>query len=302
MKNLTRTKIEGFAKDLGFDLVGFSPARLAPEYLEVYERWLSEGLNADMDYMQKIEARRDLNKVLPGAKTVIVLAMNYYHDQEPLKENEGRIARYAYGRDYHKIIGKKLKQLEDFIDAPTKSYVDTGPILERAFAEQAGLGTLGKNGCLITQPYGSWVFLCEIITTLDLAEEPQPRKDLCGSCTRCIDACPARAIIAPGVVDARRCLSYLTIEHKGEIPPTLKKKITETKRIFGCDICQEVCPHNCRQVVHEHKDLRDPCIAGDAINRKDFSSLKDDQEFLKTYAGSPLMRPKREGIKRNLST
>lgn len=336
-----RQKISDYARSIGFDLVGFSPAKIQEKYLSAFENWLKEGHAADMEYMQKIEQRRDMTKVLTGAKSVIVLAMNYYHKQESLTPDHGRVARYAYGRDYHKIIGKKLKQLEKFImgeaELPlsanplTKSYVDTGPVMERALAEQAGLGRIGKNGCLITKEFGSWVFLSEIITTLDLnfsspPDSPTPQNpspgithdsspaissdrwsnpqeksfNVCGNCRKCITSCPTGAIIAPGVVDSRLCISYLTIENKKKIPPKLAKLIKKTQRLFGCDICQEVCPHNhARQRTSTNTELSTPKIGTDEIPLKSVQQIKTDEQFLKTFAGSPLMRAKTKGLKRN---
>lgn len=344
-----RQKISEFAKNIGFDLVGFSPAGIEEKYLKVFEEWLKNGNAADMEYMRKIEQRRDMNKILPGAKSVIVLGMNYFHEQAPLKRGHGRIARYAYGRDYHKVIGKKLKELEKFIheitvlkstptdcthSVRTKSYVDTGPLMERALAEQAGLGRIGKNGCLITEKFGSWIFLSEIITTISLHPHdlrkvspvtlfqdknqpsslanshpamPSPSRwfsssqkpfNICGNCTRCMTSCPTRAIIAPGVIDSRLCISYLTIENREKIPPLLAKIIKKTKRLFGCDICQEVCPHNqARLRASKTKELFNPEIAGNSLALQ--SLPRSDAQFLKTFAGSPLMRAKRKGIKRN---
>ena len=304
MNTLTREKIEDFAKRLGFDLVGFSPAQIQSHYLEAFQKWLKDGNEGEMKYMQKIKERSDLTEILPGAKTVIVVAMNYYYEQEVLKEGHGRVARYAYGRDYHKIITKKLKELQRFIeenepDSSNKLYVDTGPIIERAFAEQAGIGSVGKNSCIITKEFGSWVFIGEIITTLDLAATTKSPENPCGTCTKCMHACPTGAIIAPGVIDSRLCISYLTIENKDEIHADLAKKIKESRRLYGCDICQEVCPHNCRQKPHTHTELSDPKIAGDQLNLKKIQAIKDDDAFLKTFAGSPLMRAKRKGLQRN---
>lgn len=368
-----RQKISEFAKNLGFDLVGFSPAKIEKKYLKVFEEWLKNGNAASMEYMRKIEQRRNMDKILPGAKSVIVLGMNYYHEQAPLKRGDGRIARYAYGRDYHKVIGKKLKELEKFIqksthsptqhcthNVHTKSYVDTGPIMERALAEQAGLGRIGKNGCLITEKFGSWIFLSEIITTLELnfknispvtlsthspaisptlshfqsgnnstrnspnrwSSPSQKPFNICGNCTRCITACPTGAIITPGIIDSRLCISYLTIENREKIPPRLAKIIKKTKRLFGCDICQEVCPHNRARSTQKIKDslttkpeqnllngLLTP-IVGDSLNIKkllmkkstispNLSPLSSDAAFLKIFAGSPIMRAKRQGLQRN---
>lgn len=309
-----REQITKIAKNLGFDLVGFSKAQIDDRYLKGFEKWLSEGNAGTMSYMEKIEKRRDLSLILPSAKSVIVLATNYFRPQSPPRKGHGIVARYAYGRDYHKIIGKKLRQLEAAIKelAPhtqTKSYVDTGPVLERALAEQAGLGRIGKNTCLITPEFGSWVFLSEIITTLDLVAPTRPRParwssgpaaNVCGNCTRCIDACPTGAIIRPGVIDARLCISYLTIENKDKIPPALAKIIAKTKRVYGCDICQEVCPHNeARQKTTTHTEFTDPVIAGDQISSRT-PATKSDEHYLCTFAGSPFMRIKRKGLKRNL--
>ena len=359
-KIIFRQKISDYARELGFDLVGFSPAKIEEKYLAAFEKWLQQGREGNMEYMKKIAERRDLTKILPGAKSVIVFGLNYYHQQTALKRGHGRVARYAYGRDYHKVIGKKLKKVEEFIaemfSVPTKSYVDTGPLLERALAEQAGLGRIGKNGSLITEKFGSWVFLGEIITTLDLNIAPQipistgrtgpasqsvklstslapasirqshlaltrwsdPAQksfNICGNCHKCMSACPTGAIVAPGVIDARLCISYLTIENKKKIPPKLAKIIKKTKRLYGCDLCQEVCPHNtARQHVrttHGTTDFHDGLftpIAGDSLSIKKLlakktaispSPLSSDAAFLQAFAGSPVMRAKRRGLKRN---
>ena len=308
-----KQEIIDYAKEIGFDLVAFSKAKIEEKYLKAFDSWISKNQEADMEYMRKIEQRRDLNKILPGAKSVIVLAMNYYYEQKDLEKENGRVARYAYGKDYHKIIKKKLKLLQKFIKelAPneeTKAYVDTGPILERALAEQSGIGTVGKNSCIITKEFGSWVFLSEIITTLDLASKEKPKSkfhsrdfSVCGNCRKCVDACPTGAIIAPGVIDSKLCISYLTIENKDEIPEDLAKIIKKTKRIYGCDICQEVCPHNeAKQKINTHPEFNDFKIAGDQLNKKEILNIKTREEYLDRFAGSPLMRAKKEGLKRNL--
>lgn len=319
------------AKLLGFDLIGFSPIKVQDKYVKSYKSWLLKRYEGEMSYMQKADTRINTAKILPNVKSVIVLAMNYYHQQKKLSPNCGRIARYAYGRDYHKIIKKKLKQLEEFIrqiipGIQTKSYVDTGPVLERALAEQAclpnstaSLGFIGKNSCFITREFGSWVFLAEIFINKNfstknfLASKSSGRQDghlipstlskpfpLCGNCAKCIESCPTKAIIAPGVIDARKCISYLTIENKKSLPRKLTKILKSTKRIFGCDICQEVCPHNiARQKPTTHTELISPKIAGDQQNLKKILSIKTDQEFLNIFAGSPLMRAKRRGMQRN---
>lgn len=321
--NVLNKLIFEFAKKIGFDLVGFTDTNLEKENISALKKWLKKGCQGGMTYMHnkgKTAARADLDKILPGVKSVVVLGMNYYRPQKPLKKGFGRIARYAFGRDYHKIIWKKLGELENFIKktaeeylpdfkVQTASYVDTGPILERAFAVQAGLGVIGKNSNLITKEFGSWVFLAEIITNLDLvtASEknqknlPKAPFSACGKCERCIRACPTKAIIAPGVIDARKCIAYLTIENKGKIPEKYARKIANTKRIFGCDICQEVCPHNfSRQKPTTNKELLQPKIASDQLNLSKILKIKTDAEFLKGFAGSALMRAKKTGLIRNV--
>jgi len=308
-----KEKIIAYAKEIGFDLVAFSKAKIEEKYLKAFDDWIENNREADMAYMRKIEQRRNLNKILPGAKSVIVLAMNYYYEQKELANGSGRVARYAYGRDYHKIIKKKLKQLQKFLKeiAPSeesKIYVDTGPVLERALAEQSGIGTVGKNSCIISKEFGSWIFLSEIITTLDLPSDEEKKSkfhsrdfSVCGNCTKCIDACPTGAIIAPGVIDSKLCISYLTIENKDKIPEDLAKIISETKRIYGCDICQEVCPHNeAKQKINTHPEFNNFKIAGDQLNKKEVLNIKSADGYLEIFAGSPLMRVKKEGLQRNL--
>lgn len=318
-KNVTK-----FALSLGFDLVGFSPAKIDKKYFDAYKKWLGKGMNAGMEYMAKSAQRKNVSKILPNTKTIISLGINYFHPQEneKLSKDEAIVARYAYGRDYHKIISKKLKQFETFLKQKFpndffKSYVDTGPILERAYAETSGIGQIGKNGCVITKTFGSWIFLSEVVTTVDLTNGRSDREDfletasprraglqnvsaktfspppsICGSCTRCIDSCPTGAIIAPGIIDARKCISYQTIENKGHIPKKVADAIKKTKRIFGCDICQEVCPHNLgKQKITTHSEFLQR-IAGDKISLKKLLAIKSNEEFLQTYAGSPLMRAK----------
>jgi len=346
-KSKIKKNISDFVISQGFDFVGFSSTHLESKYIKCFKDWLFEGNHADMKYLEKEDSREFLNNILPNSKSVICMAMNYYYEQGDLPKASFRVARYAYARNYHKVIEKKLKEIvcflkEAFPDEDFKAYVDTGPVLERAFAEQAGIGQIGKNGCLISQSCGSWVFLAEIISTLDLEDEEASTKSIenkecknfefvndisnntvigkaasenrytedtkntseyfkCASCTKCIEACPTGAIIAPGVVDARRCISYLTIEHRGEIDEDLLEIIKKEKRFFGCDICQEVCPQNiARQKIHNHPELSDNPIAGDCVAIEDIKNMKSELDYLEKFAGSPLMRPKLKGMKRFL--
>lgn len=314
-----RSKITNQASQLGFDIVGFSPAKIEEKYIQAYREWIKAGNHADMKFLEtreKFERILSLQKVLPNAQAVVVVALNYYRSQAPLKRGHGRIARYAYGRDYHKIMGAKLKKLRLYIEVLSKQYfpteihdersfVDVGPLLEHALAEQAGVGTLGKNSLLITKEFGSWVVLGEIVTTLPLIL-PTKNNDgdkksfsACGSCTRCMQACPTGAIIAPGVVDARKCLSYMTIEHEGPLPAHVKKVLNKTKKLFGCDICQEVCPHNSRQKITTHTEFTQPALATDSLYFPSLENIKTDSLFFKKFAGSGLMRPGRTGMRRN---
>lgn len=336
---LLKTSIANYAKSLGFDLVGVSPPKIEQKYLDTLDSWLKKGAAADMQYMkdpEKLAARSDLSKVLPGVKSVIVLGVNYYYEQPPLKRGYGRVARYAAGRDYHKVIGKMLKKLVKFLEQiepdknhKHKAYVDTGPILERALAEQSGIGQIGKNALVISREFGSWIFLAEVLTTIDLGfssaptaavpgdDSPTPASSyatlptssplhqkpfgLCGQCTKCIQACPTGAIIAPGVIDSRLCISYLTIENRKKIPAHLAKKIKKTRRLFGCDICQEVCPHN---------EAKQKPVSGDVfasrhpqplaqLPLKKILAIKSEQKFRINFSSTALMRTKLKGLKRN---
>jgi epoxyqueuosine reductase len=230
---------------LGFEAAGITPAAPVPDY-DFFRWWLDRGYGATMTYLNRqAERRGDPEKVLPGAKSVICLGMNYFTGAPG-----DRIARYAHGEDYHRVIGDKLKALEDFIvsevdpAAKTKSYVDTGPVLERSYAARAGLGWIGKNTMLLNDGLGSYFFLGEILTTLEFAPEDygRPALDQCGTCTKCLDACPTGAFPEAGVLDANRCVSYLTIEYKKEFTPEQAAMVGS--HVYGCDVCQEVCPYN----------------------------------------------------------
>lgn len=305
-----RGEITAFAKGLGFDLVGFSRTQLEEKYTKALREWLAAKFEGELEYMRetsRLEKRLDVTKLLPGAQTVIVVAMNYFRPQPPLKRGHGRVARYAYGRDYHKIIGSKLRKLAHFVRSlggAARHFVDVGPVLERAYSEQSGIGVIGKNSCLITKEYGSWVLLGEVITTLELTYSDAlktARKNFsaCGECTRCMHACPTGAIVAPGVIDASRCLSYLTIEHKGYIPRRFARTIAKTKKLFGCDICQEVCPHNIsRQQTSCHDEFSTPAIATDSLYLQKILAIGNEARFHKLLAGSALKRAKRGGLKR----
>ncbi len=239
------------ARELGFDLVGIAGAGPS-EYRDYLRNWLDDGQAGTMHYLaERFDERTDPAVYMPGARSVICVALNYHTLLEPVPETErahhGRIARYALGGDYHEIIKSRLHALADWLreaapGALTKGCVDTAPVMEKGLAARAGVGWQGKNTCTINEGIGSWLMLGEIITTLQLPPD-EPATDRCGTCTRCLDACPTGAITAPYQLDARRCISYLTIEQRaGEIDPGLAPKVGDW--LYGCDICQDVCPWN----------------------------------------------------------
>ncbi|HTV75480.1 MAG TPA: tRNA epoxyqueuosine(34) reductase QueG [Candidatus Baltobacteraceae bacterium] len=299
-----KEKIRQRALELGFDDCRFTSAA-APESAGQFQNWLAAKQNGEMSYLERNAPKRiDPQKVLPGAKSVIALAASY-HSQIANRElriaNSGVVARYAQYDDYHDVLGGRLKTLVNLIDVVADCnvrslwYVDTGPLLERDLAQRAGLGFVGKHTNLISRRLGNWIFLCEIITTLEL-EPDTPEKNHCGKCSRCISACPTNAITAPFQLDARRCISYLTIELKGSIPMEFRKAIGS--RIYGCDDCLAVCPWNrfAREGnlmnSHARKNLEEP----DLIELLQL----DDAGFKSRFSGSPILRTKRRGFLRNV--
>jgi len=251
--------IKDRAREMGFDLVGIAPASPS-RYREYLRRWLDDGQGGTMGYLaSRFEERADPAAYLPGAQSVICVAMNYHVRLEEPETGgvRGKIARYALGDDYHEIIKDRLHDLADWLRAAaggrTKSAVDTAPVMEKEMAARAGVGWVGKNTCVINERIGSWLLLGEILTTLELPAD-QPATDRCGTCRRCIDACPTGAITAPYQLDARKCISYLTIEHRQEIDPALQPLVGDW--LYGCDICQDVCPFNSKAI-----ESLDPALA-----------------------------------------
>jgi epoxyqueuosine reductase len=256
------------AAELGFDLVGFAGADPS-KHRDHFRQWLDAGRAGTMDYLAaRFAQRTDLSIYFPAVRTVICLAMNYFVPLEEVpqeqKTNRGRIARYALGDDYHTLIKGRLHRLADWIrqqvpDVQTRCAVDTAPILERELAARAGIGWVGKNTCVINPKIGSWVFLAEILTSLEL-EPDEPMTDHCGTCRRCIDACPTNALSKPYELDAQRCISYLNIEHRGDIADELQQKLGDW--LYGCDICQEVCPWNHRAPIATNPALQPRFASG----------------------------------------
>ncbi len=301
--------VKRLAFDVGFDLCGIASAETIPDASARFRSWLGAGYHGEMSYLaSEPERRMDPKRVLPDARSVIVLGLNYFQKNSvQVEAGYGRVSRYARGRDYHKVIAKKTKQLlaklkgagSEFETASFKWFVDYGPVLERSYAVQAGLGFLGKNGMLINRKFGSWIFLSEIITNLELDRDDARiiNHGRCGTCRRCLDACPTGAIVEEGTVDARRCISYLTIERPATISSTLAERMGDL--LFGCDICQDVCPHNGRAVVTGHDELLASNGVGEFIDCRSVLSLVSREEFLELTAGTPLTRAKLEGLKRN---
>jgi epoxyqueuosine reductase len=297
-------QVQTLAQKLGFDLCRVAPC-IPPSHSGEFRRWLREGAAGEMGYMVRaVEKRCDPQLILPGARSVVVLALNYWQGKESRRNRDdgsaasGRIARYAWGDDYHDVISAKLKKIDEFLQGfggTQKCYVDTGPVLERDYAAAAGIGWHGKSTMLINTRLGTWFFLAEILTTLDLPADSAVR-DRCGSCSRCIDACPTGAITAPHHVDARRCISYLTIEHKSAIPVELRPLIGD--RIFGCDDCLTACPWNRFAAASRETAFHArPAPSGMAL--RDYLALTEEQ-FRQTFHGSPIKRIKRRGFLRNV--
>ncbi len=304
MTALTSSRIKSAALELGFDLCGIARAEACPE-LAVFADWLARGYAGEMHYLARTaHARADLRHVLPSARAVIVLGTNYHtarpYSTEVADPNEALIARYAWGDDYHDVIGRRLESLLAWMHAQAgefdgRAFVDTGPIQERVFAQRAGLGWIGKNCCLINPEIGSWVFLSEILCSLDL-EPDDPGVDRCGACTLCLEACPTGALVEPGWLDSRRCLSYLTIELRGPIPEALLPALGS--HVFGCDICQEVCPWNQSPPVSADPAWQ-PRPPFDRPRIVELASRTDD-ELQQGLTGSAMRRTKVVGLRRNL--
>jgi len=294
-------QIKSKALELGFHKVGIAKAELLTPEGEQLQEWLRRGYHATMQWMNKsVEKRIDPREVVAGAQSVISVAVNYY---TPIQHSsnllEGKISRYAWGDDYHILVTKRIQMLFECIkqmapDAQGRYYVDTGPVMDKVWAARAGIGWQGKHTNLITKEYGSWVFLGEIITTLTL-EYDSPMEDYCGTCTACIDACPTEAIRKPYIVDSNRCLSYLTIEHRGEIEARFHDKFENW--IYGCDICQDVCPWNRFQQPTEHKEFY-PREWNVSVNPEELTTISQE-EFSKRYKDSPIKRTKVDGLRRN---
>jgi len=307
------------AKEAGFDLAGVAPAG-EPDFPELgaFTEWINAGHAGEMKYLEKREEsgelrRSSLRHTAPWARSVIVCALNYNTDQPYSTQvhdaQRGWISRYAWGnKDYHDALLPRLRKVETAIkslaadhglEIQTRTYIDTGPIVERVFAKYAGVGWIGKNTCVINQKLGSWFFLGVILTSLELAAD-LPAADRCGSCTRCIDACPTDAILEPGKLDARRCIAYLTIEKRGAIPEDLRAGMGQ--HVFGCDICQDVCPWNNKSGNAPYSSLPE-FQAQEEVFHPDLAALArmDESAYRETFRSSPVKRAKYAGLRRNVA-
>jgi epoxyqueuosine reductase len=302
--------LKSAAAEAGFDLCGIAPVEEFPE-LAVFPRWIADGHAGEMKYLESRDTsgqlrRASLKSVFPWARSVMVCAVNYNsahpYSTEIQASDRGWISRYAWSReDYHDSVLRRLRSVEakaKHLCQPeqieTRSYVDTGPIVERVYAKYAGIGWLGKNTCLINQKIGSWLFLGVIITSLELTPD-LPAPDRCGTCTRCIEACPTHAFVAPHRLDSNKCIAYLTIEKRGSIPENLREGIGH--QVFGCDICQDVCPWNRKAPATEKAEFQpreglvNPALA--------WLAGISEEEFRDSFRGSPVKRAKRNGLRRN---
>ncbi|MCW8809691.1 MAG: tRNA epoxyqueuosine(34) reductase QueG [Ignavibacteriaceae bacterium] len=295
------------AKQFGFDLVGFAKAEILGKESKNMKNWLQKNYQAGMDYMERnFEKRKDVKKILPGAKSIISLGLNYYtSDNYSNDKNKGKtclpvgkVSCYAWGKDYHLIIWVMLDELEEELKKidpqfESISYVDTGPVMDKAWAVRAGLGWLGKHTNVINREIGSWFFIANIITNYDFNYSEQ-FPDFCGTCTACIDACPTDAIIQEYVVDANKCISYLTIENKSEIPDEFKNKFDNW--LFGCDICQDVCPWNQKfpieTLIKDFHPQNKELILDEVLELT-------EEDFKERFKTSPIKRAKLSGLKRN---
>ncbi|PSB06246.1 tRNA epoxyqueuosine(34) reductase QueG [filamentous cyanobacterium CCP1] len=310
METLDCNRIKQKALELGFHKVGIAsvptphsplPASHSPlPASHSLQTWLHQGYHADMNWMENPK-RQDIHSVMPSVRSVICVALNYYTPHDRPEGNEyAKISRYGWGRDYHRILHKRLKAYANWLQAQgegveARYYADTGPVQDKVWAERSGIGWIAKNSNVITREYGSWVFLGEVLTNLELTPD-RPHTQHCGTCTRCIEACPTQAITQPFVVDANRCIAYHTIENRSEIPPDIAAKMQGW--VAGCDICQEVCPWNQRFAQETNVAEFQPYSWNIAPTLKELATLSDD-EWSDRFPASALRRIKPDMLRRN---
>lgn len=302
-KIVVSKKIKSKAQSLGFLECAILPVNLLSEEKERFESWLNAGMHGNMEYMARnIDKRFDSQLLVDNAKSIVIVLQNYYTEKKQSDPEAPVISKYAYGKDYHYVIKDKLKKLLQFIRQEVepchgRPFVDSAPVLERAWARRSGLGWIGKNSNLISLQHGSFFFIGELIIDIELPyDTPKLVADHCGTCTKCIDACPTKAIVADRIIDARKCISYQTIEVKGELDESLKEQFRN--RIFGCDICQDVCPWNSKSTPHDDPGLK-PSPELLKLSREEWYSM-DKSLFNKLFKNSAVKRTGFKGLKRNL--
>jgi len=299
-------QIKTAARELGFEVAGITSVEPLARDDEAFRAWCDAGFAAEMQYMtRRTELHAHPQRLVPSALSLITLAINYYTSAPAFTHAQryGRVARYAWGRDYHEVVKPRLialvGELEKLVARPLRArcFVDAVPLLERAAAARAGLGFFGKNTNLLQPRSGSWFFLSEILVDLELPVEARTVNVSCGTCHRCLDACPTAAFAGPYQLDSRRCISYLTIEHKGAIPPELRAGVGEW--VFGCDVCQDVCPFNRFAVDTRWPEFHPERGAGARLDLVELLAIDTDEKFRARFGGTPLTRPKRRGLLRN---
>jgi epoxyqueuosine reductase len=303
LREIASRQIRSKALELGFSACGIASARCLDEERERLQKWLFNGMNGSMEYMANhFEKRLDPGKIEAGAKSVISVLINYFPSEKQADPTAPVISKYAYGKDYHLVVKEKLNNLLIFIQteiSPFKgrAFVDSAPVLERPWAKAAGLGWIGKNSLLITRELGSYVFIGELIIDTELSYDSPLTGDYCGSCSRCIDACPTGAIVSPRTIDARKCISYHTIENKNEVPAAIREKLGY--KIFGCDICQDVCPWNKKIKPNQSGDFK-PVEGLLEMSKKNWTEL-ERFTFSKNFKHTAFERAGYDKIMRNIS-
>ncbi len=298
-------KIKELAREAGFDACGITKPGIKDAAQKKFDAWIAGGKHGEMKYLENFKSRTDdFWHRFPDAKSVIVLGVNYYSKSEAINSHKlsGRIARYAWGKDYHRLIEQKLGTLKEKIKSEVndsiwfESCVDTKPIFERHSGTQAGLGFIGKQTQLLSLQFGPWLFLSELVTNLEL-EIDTPHQGSCGTCRICIDECPTEAIEADGTIDARKCIAYLTIEHKTEIPKDLRPKMQNW--VFGCDECLNVCPYTAKQKESHWSELKSDSGFGASMNLAELFDIKSQKEYEKKFERTAILRAKRKQLLRN---
>ncbi len=301
--SISSSNIKAFALDLGFDACGIARAEKLEDHASKLDEWLSSGFNADMEWMRNnLEKRVDPTLLVPGAKSVVSVILNYYNPENQKDPDAPVISRYAYGKDYHKVMRKKLLRLLQYTrelipGCDGRVFTDSAPVMEHAWAERSGLGWIGKNSLLLNKKFGSYVFIGEMILNAELEYEQRKVNDFCGNCSLCINECPTNAILPGRMVDANKCISYQTIENKGDIPEEFRQNFYN--RIFGCDICQDVCPWNRKLTKHKTDELN-PSARLMGMTLVEWQNLSKE-DFDEIFQGSAVKRAGYSGLKRNFT-